>query len=390
MKPILPRRAAPKKNEATIDIETLTNAGDGLGRLGQQAVFVPGTMPGDTVRVKLIKQKPAWASARLIELISASPDRLTPRCQYAGECGGCDWQHVPYEQQLEAKRLQFVDVMQRIGGFSDLTVPAVTASPQPYGYRNRIQGEVRDGQFYFRARQSGAPVAIHRCEISEEPINDWLQHSVESQANGRIEVAIENGEVVTQPVNEQRSTELGFRQVNTGVSQLLTSLVHQSVAGSNSNRVFDLYCGRGDWALDIARRYTDREVIGVDVSADNINIARQRATALLRDTSNGSGSLAQLQFKVARVEKAIRAMSLNDALCILDPPRAGLDDAVIAALLKQRPAELVYVSCHPATLARDLKRLCASAYDIAQLELLDMFPQTAHLESFVRLHRKPA
>ena len=404
MKPILPRKASPKKNEATVVIETLTNAGDGLGRMGAQAVFVPGTMPGDTVRVKLVKQKTSWAQGRLITLVSPAAERIPPRCQHAGECGGCDWQHVPYDQQLDAKRSQFSEVMQRIGGFDNLLVPAVTPSEHQFQYRNRIQGEVRRGAFYFRARQQGTPVAIRRCEISEEPINAWLSRSVSSHPDGRFEVAIEDGEVVTHPMNDQRSTELGFRQVNVSMAQHLSSLIQAFVANSNSQRVFDLYCGRGDWAIDIATRHLGRdpgrdpgrdsgrdlgrEVVGVDVSPDNIAIAKrrqQRSSALSR---------ARLTFKVAKVEKVIKSLNLNDALCLVDPPRAGLQQTVTEALVKAGPSELMYVSCHPATLARDLKQLCqpagSSAYEVTDIALLDMFPQTAHLESVVTLKRSSA
>ncbi len=384
MKPILPRKASPKKDEAIVDIESLTNRGDGLGRIGQQAVFVPGTMPGDRVQVKLVKQKSSWAQARLLQIKSAAPERITPVCQHAGECGGCDWQHVPYQQQLDAKRRQFADVMQRIGGLSDLTVPEVVPCDTPYGYRNRIQGEVRSGTFYFRARHSGAPVAVRRCDISEEPINEWLTGGVASQVDGRIEVAIEDGAVVTHHINDQRSTELGFRQVNTVMARQLSALVHRAVEASECDRVFDLYCGRGDWAIAIAERYPTRQVTGIDSSSDNITIAQQRQRA------QTSLSNTQLRFKVAKVEKAIKSLDLSEALCIVDPPRAGLDNAVIAALTKVGPGELVYVSCHPATLARDLKQLCASAYQVSNVELLDMFPQTAHLECFLTLKRRTA
>ncbi|MFK7853817.1 MAG: class I SAM-dependent RNA methyltransferase [Granulosicoccus sp.] len=365
--------------ETELVVESLTNSGDGLGRIDERVVFVPFTAPGDKVRIKIRQRKKTYALAEVVEILSPSASRVTPQCAYFQKCGGCQWQHIPYSEQLDAKTAQLHDTLTRIGGLpKDLQIEPIIASDNPYAYRNRIQGELSAGQFHYKWRKSDQRLAVKRCDIADERINDFLQEDLSGFDAGKVELALVEDEVVLLPVNEHSSTELGFRQINTQVSQILTELILEAVNNSSATTITDLYCGRGTWSLSIAAAHSDKEVTGIDSSSANIQLAKESAQ---------NKQLNNVFFQQTKVEKALGKLNLENSLCIVDPPRAGLDATVVDSLTTQKPAEIIYVSCHPATLSRDLQKLTQSSYRIKTVQPLDMFPQTAHLECFVHLIR---
>ncbi len=372
------KRKPVEFKETELTIESLTNSGDGLGRQDERVVFVPYTMPGDRAQIKITQRKKTFALAEVVEILEPSKDRIEAQCEFFGRCGGCDWQHVPYEQQLQAKVQQLQDTLQRIGTLNDVPLQPIVPSDKPYHYRNRIQGEIRDGEFNFKWRRSDQRIAVNRCEIADDAINEWLQSDLSQAPQGRVEIAVVDEQVMVVPINDKNSTELGFRQVNENVSESLTKLLMKIVADSNATSFVDLYCGRGTWTNMIAAQHPDKMVTGVDISEQNINFAR---------TSAHAQALPNTSFHQASVEKILAKLPINDSLCIVDPPRSGLDASVTNNLIANHCQSIVYVSCHPATLARDLKELCGSGYKIDSLTPLDMFPQTAHLECLVHLTR---
>ena len=360
--------AAPEIAELAID--SLANSGDGVGRLDGRVTFVPGTAPGDVARVAIAEVRKNLLRGRLVELVEPSPERVTPPCAVFGTCGGCDWQHVAYAAQLEAKREQLAQTLARVGGLDDPDVAPVEPCPTPYGYRDRIRGTLRDGRLYLHRRGGDARVPAARCEIADERINDWLAGPGSAGIEGRVELALVDGEVVAYPLGDGRDTELGFRQVNPAMAARLEALLIADLAGTARARVVDLYCGRGAWTLAVAAAYPDAKVTGVEVHEGAVEEARRRAR---------EANLSNVGFRQGRVEKLLKGLDLAGGACIVDPPRAGLDERVLARLVRAPAATLLYVSCHPATLARDLKGLGA-AYDVRHVQPLDMFPQTAHLE----------
>lgn len=373
------KRKEFEPRESELVIESLTNAGDGLGRQDQRVVFVPYTLPGDRVRIKITQRKKTYALGSVEEILEPGKDRIEAPCPYFGRCGGCDWQHVPYPMQLAAKQEQLLDTLTRIGLLKDLPMEDITPSSREYGYRNRIQGEIRAGSFHYKWRRSDQRIAIDRCAIAEDAINDFLQNADLTQCpQGRVEIAVVDGEVTVLAVNDKNTTELGFRQINTEISDTLTARLLERVAQSQCAQIIDLYCGRGQWTNAIAGQHGDKPVIGVDSSAENISAAREQSQAL---------GLSNVLFHQAAVEKTLGKLDTGNSLCIVDPPRAGLDSTVTDALIANPCEQLIYVSCHPATLARDLKKLTEGGYRIETLAPLDMFPQTAHLECLVHLVR---
>ncbi|NND89734.1 MAG: class I SAM-dependent RNA methyltransferase [Granulosicoccus sp.] len=373
------KRRDVEPQETELVIESLTNAGDGLGRQDNRVVFVPYTIPGDKVRVRITERKKTYALATVIECIEPGPERIAAPCPYFGRCGGCDWQHVPYSMQLAAKEEQLRDTLTRIGLLKDLPIEAIIASPHEYGYRNRIQGEIHSGKFHYKWRRSDQRIAVQHCAIAEEAINDFLRTDLTHTPPGRVEIALIEDRIRVSSVDDRNSTEHGFRQVNTAVSRMLTERLLQTIESSQCSHIIDLYCGRGHWTNQLAQRHPEKRITGVDASDDNIDAARDQARSM---------NLGNVIFHQSAVEKTLRKLGLQDSVCIVDPPRAGLDGTVTDRLISEPCRHLLYVSCHPATLARDLKRLTEHSYTITTLVPMDMFPQTAHLECLVHLQRR--
>ena len=155
-----------KGKELQVDIVSLTNTGDGLARHDNQVVFVPYTMPGDTVRIKVLQDKGSFLIASFLEIVAESPDRIIPSCDYFGKCGGCDWLHIPYQLQLDVKVNELRETLSRIGGLPDTEIQEIIASPKSTRYRNRIQGHIQDNAFHFMRRGSNKLIAIRQCEIA--------------------------------------------------------------------------------------------------------------------------------------------------------------------------------------------------------------------------------
>lgn len=360
--------ARPALHELTID--SLANSGDGVGRLDGRVTFVPGTAPGDVARVSIVERKKNLLRGRLVELVRSSDARAEPPCAVFGTCGGCDWQHVAYAVQLAAKREQLEQVLRRVGGLEDPAVAPVVPCDTPYGYRDRIRGTLRGGRLYLHRRGGDARVPVARCEIADERINAWLDGPEPADIEGRVELALIDGEVVALPLGDGRDTELGFRQVNPSMARRLEAVLLADLREAGHARIADLYCGRGAWTLAIAAANPQAKVTGIELHAGAVEEARRRAA---------EAGLGNARFRQGKVEKLLKGLDVAGGACIVDPPRAGLDERTLARLVHAPAATLIYVSCHPATLARDVKALGA-AYDVVHVQPLDMFPQTAHLE----------
>lgn len=373
--------ARSTSDDITLDIDSLGNNGEGVGRHEGQVVFVPFTMPGERVKIKPATRKKSFIRGHVLEILKASPERLTPPCAYFEQCGGCDWQHLPYALQLEAKVQNLGDVLSRIGKIDNPTIHPIVPSNTDFHYRNRIQGVFKDNRFHYRKRGSNELVEVESCAIAEQAINTYLEQArrEDSQApQGRVEIAVNGDSLSVLPVNDDSSTDAGFRQVNTSVSQHLSDLLASIALQHIDKRCIDLYCGRGNWSIDMARRYPDCNIIGVDSSEDNIRIARELAL---------DAGLSNIRFQHGRVEKLLKSLPLTGSFCIVDPPRAGLDEAVCASLCEDPPHLIVYISCHPASLARDLALLSSKQFTLESITPMDMFPQTAHLETLTILSR---
>ncbi len=365
-----------KGKELQVDIVSLTNTGDGLARHDNQVVFVPYTMPGDTVRIKVLQDKGSFLIASLLEIVAESPDRIIPSCDYFGKCGGCDWLHIPYQLQLDVKVNELRETLSRIGGLPDTEIQEIIASPKSTRYRNRIQGHIQDNAFHFMRRGSNKLIAIRQCEIADARINQRIAQGFKDIARGKVELSVSDEKVLLTPKLAKGGGDGGFRQVNTEMGLVLHDLVLSTLRTGEFESVNDLYCGRGEWTNAIAQLLPNASVVGIDAMPENIALAESHAAR---------EGLQNVNYVQALVEEALSRFEVKNSFCIVDPPRAGLDTAVTKALCRRPARELIYVSCHAASLARDLKILTDGGYEITLIQPLDMFPQTAHLETLVRL-----
>lgn len=438
-------------NLVEVAIADLTDDGNGVGRWGQRVVFVPDTVPGDRAIVRLVRVKPQYAQGKLQELIEPSAYRIRPSCIVADKCGGCQWQHIDYEYQLEAKRNQVIQALQRIGGMENPNVDRVLAASSALGYRNKVtyplaistSGQVQAGYYQKASHQL---INLNQCPVQDTRLNpllkeikldiqergwriydekrhqglvrhlglrigrrtgeilltlvvkDWDVPEIEEQAeewlkrypelvgvclnrNGDRTNAIFGDEtrcIAGKPYLVEEFAGLQFQisadtffQVNTEVAEALLQEIANQLNLQGDRVLVDAYCGIGTMSLPLARKV--KQVIGLEVQPEAVKQAQ--ANAQLNGIDN-------VGFEVGEVEKLLPQLDVQPDIVFLDPPRKGCDRSVIDSLLQIRPDRIVYVSCKPATLARDLKLLChEGGYQLTRVQPADFFPQTAHVEA---------
>jgi tRNA/tmRNA/rRNA uracil-C5-methylase (TrmA/RlmC/RlmD family) len=366
-----------------LTIEDIAFGGDGVGRLGDFVVFVPFVAPNETVDVELTEIKKRFGRGRLVKIIEPSPERTAPQCRYFGDCGGCQYQHLNYAAQTRVKHKQVCDLFQRIGRVDPGLIDPVVPCPSPYGYRNRIMIRSQWDKFkqglnigFIRA-DNRLVVDIEECKIAEPPLNTQiLEVRRHPPAKGGLKVVLRiapDGWLVPRD---------SFFQNNFFLLPKLVETVRERLRDAGSRFLIDGYCGVGFFSIELGDLV--EEFAGVEVDTAAIHAARQNAKK--RGRTNG-------QFLAGRTEDLLPHMigrfDAGSTTVILDPPRTGCPPEMLQALLRSQPRQVVYVSCHPATLARDLNVLCAgNVFQVTKIVPLDMFPQTQHVECVadVRAH----
>ena len=367
----------------TLRIEDLAFGGEGVGRADGFVVFVPFVAVGETVEVEITERKAHYARARLLQVLEPSPDRVDPACAHYGRCGGCQYQHLRYEAQLRVKHKQVTDLLQRIGGIDPSVVQPVVPCPRPYGYRNRIMVRSqwnkpeRRMNVGFLRWDCGLVEDVQECKIAEPEINEQLQH-VRAHPPPKSGLKV----VLRLPPADWVVPPDSFFQNNFHLLPELVRTVREAVTRSGARYLVDLYCGVGFFALELAGCV--QRFIGVEYDRRAVTAARENARR--RNITNGS-------FLAGRVEEwlpqILQEMPAGQSVFLVDPPRKGLTPEAVQMLLQARPRALIYVSCHPATLARDLKALRDDgSYELVRVTPLDMFPQTQHVECVAELHRQ--
>ena len=418
---------APASDEIfTFEIASLSNGRDGLGRHDGKVIFVPGVVPGDRIRARITESRGSYARAAMIELLDSGTARRTPPCPWIDACGGCAWQHVTYEAQIEAKAQNVRDALARIGGVEAEHELPIVPAPEEWNYRRRIRLHVEAGRLGYRAARSRRLVEIETCGVADPIIAALIAPlravvpqlrtrlaSAELIANGTDGAVLlltardayrpRDGGTLRAFVAEhatvagvrlrghgwQRSfgdvrvavfpeaaappilqTAGAFSQVNADANQRLVSAV-VAMAGPATTAV-DLFCGTGNLSLPLAR--AGLTVQGFDRDRTAIAAARGSAKHAQLD--------ARTHFAVHEAVDALGKIAGSPELVVLDPPRGGAPD-VARKLGRLRPPRILYVSCDPATLARDAKTLAAAGYRIDRVQPIDLFPQTEHVETIL-------
>jgi len=355
-----------------LTIESVAFGGRGVARKGGKAIFVPFTIDGETVSARLVREKKQFAEAEVVDLQQSSPYRVEPQCRYFGRCGGCSYQHIEYEHQLAIKWHQVRDLLQRIGKLKFVPMRPIVPSPSSYAYRNRITVHVENGVIGYFQRDSHRLIDVEECPIAMEEANRELaQLRAQHPRDGHYTLRAQSGPRV-------------FSQTNDGVANLLGDLVAQLIP-EQQKLLIDAYCGAGFFAKSLRDKF--EKVIGIDW--DRFAIEEARKNAAEKETYVAGDLEVELNNFLKRSSGARAASSSQiprDSTLIVDPPATGLSAAVRKLIVDLEPATLLYVSCNPATLARDLSEL-QRRFKIESITPLDMFPQTAEIEAVAHLRR---
>jgi len=343
---------------ADLTIHDVAFGGKGVARDGGKAVFVPLTIDGERVSARIVREKKQFAEAELVEVIEASPHRVVPPCPYFGRCGGCSYQHISYDHQLALKQKQVDQAMRRIARLNDPPMRPIVPSPLPYSYRNRITVHVEEGVVGFFRRDVHQLMDIVECPISMQEVNEALTQLRATQpVDGHYTLRAHSGPRV-------------FAQTNDGVADAMAHFIGSVLTG-DSELLIDAFCGAGFFAKRLAPQF--QRVIGIDWDRFAIDAARKETRP---NETYIAGDVA--------VELAKASTTSHDL--IVDPPATGLTAEMRHAILDSPPRTMIYVSCNPPTLARDLAEL-QSRFNIVSITPFDMFPQTAEIEVVAELRR---
>ncbi len=381
-----------------VEIERILPGGVGLAHAEGMTLFVSLAAPGDLVRVEIDRIRGKIAFASIKEILKPSPLRVEPPCPYFGRCGGCDFQQLGYEDQLEAKREIVRDCLHRIARIENPPEIKFHPSPTPWAYRSRGNWQVDPGskQLGYFERGSRRICDVEYCAVLEPELQQTLQalrtalpdlpddlrDIAATFGDGGVSVRPPLAGFETVEVSRRVGTETyffsaeAFFQTNYG---LLESLVLAAIADDTGDIAVDLYSGVGLFTIPVARRF--KHVTAIESNPTSTGFARKNIR---------HAQLTNVEIVTANVASWFNRQT--DApgpvdLILLDPPRTGAENNVIAGILNLRPGRISYVSCDPATLARDLKKLIAGGYLVDSIQAFDMFPQTHHIEIVTRLLR---
>jgi 23S rRNA (uracil1939-C5)-methyltransferase len=404
-----------------LHLTDMAHGGDALGRHEGKVIFVPYAIPGEEALVEIVEDKGSYARGRLVEILTSSPYRTDPPCPHfgPGKCGGCQWQHIAYQAQLELKAAVVGDQLARLGRLPDVPVKPTIPSASPWHYRNHVQFSVGDdGRLGFVATDGRRVEAIEVCHLLHPLLEELfaalnlelpeltrlslragvntgdlmmifetesdLPPALESDLpvscvlllSDGIPVNLVGNNHITEVVAGRRFriSATSFFQVNTTAAEELVRLVSGYLAPAGDEVLLDAYCGVGTFGLSLADQVG--QVIGVEENAGAV-----------ADACLNAGELPNVELIEGSVEAFLPHLDRPIDLAVLDPPRQGGKPEVLAALIELAPRRIVYVSCDPAILARDARKLTDGGYQLLEVQPVDMFPQTYHIESVALFRR---
>jgi len=382
------------------------HGGETVGRVDGKAIFIADTLPGELVRASVTVDKRSWSRGELVEVLDASPDRVEPPCPVFGSCGGCQWQHVDYAAQAVAKRQIVVDQLEHLGGMEASPVREAVTPGSPFGYRNRMAFRVAGGRPSMYRRGSRDHVPVPECLLLVPPLADLYRRlgDMDGVSEFTLRAGTRTGDVLVvirgQVPQQARSWDVSvmrggrpiigrpylheevagvrlrvsgraFFQVNTDGAEALVDLVTEALDPTEHETLLDGYSGVGLFSSTVGRR------AGSIISVES----DRNAVADLK--KNVAGMNARVV--TGRFEEGVEP---GWDVAVVDPPRAGLGERGVEVVTAAKPRAVAYVSCDPASLARDVKHFDAHGYDCQWVTPVDMFPQTFHVESVAAFARR--
>lgn len=385
--------------EIEIAIDSLTNLGSGVGRIDGWVVFVPFSLPGETVKARIFRNDKNCSHADLVEVLTKSPDRITPACPLFGECGGCQYQHLSYDKQLAWKTRQVGELMKYMAAIT-FPVNDCLSSNQTWNYRSKITPhfeKAKDGDLgpigFLAFGRRSMLIDVPQCPIAMETINRELP-AIRDGLRARSNIFKRGATVLLRATEERVETDFkavateyvgdlkfqflagDFFQNNPFILPAFTEYVAKQAAAGGAKFLVDAYCGSGLFSLTLAKRF--EQVAGVEVSETSCEWARKNAAA---------NQITNSKFLTASAEAIFAEINFlaAETSVVIDPPRKGCTPEFIDQLLKFSPSRVVYVSCDPATQVRDLKQLTEGGYRLTDVQPFDLFPHTRHLECVMTL-----
>jgi 23S rRNA (uracil1939-C5)-methyltransferase len=370
-----------KRTTLELTIERMAFGGEALASHRGKMIFIPWGVPGDRVMVELTEEKRDYARGRIIEILEKSPHRASPPCPYFFKCGGCQWQHLSYESQIHFKTEILKEALERTAKIRDPYLRETVPAESPLHYRNRIRLQVsRQGEVGFFKPQSKEVVPIDRCSIADERLNEKVSEAKtlaspllekDRATRHEIEIRLENGKTI---VEADPSEEIPFRQVHEAQNRKLTALAVEALELRGDERVLELFAGEGNFTFPISE--WAGSVTAVETS--EASVLRAEKTIEERHRKN-------IQFIQSTAYRFLQnPPNLPFGNLLLDPPRKGALEC-LEGIIKLKIPLIVYISCDPSTLARDVKTLMDQGYRHDFSQVIDMFPQTYHIESVTRL-----
>ena len=396
-----------------LKIDKYVYGGDAMGRLEDGRVaFVPFALPGEEIKANIIEDKKGFVRAEFLEVLKRSPQRIEPRCKHYTKCGGCHYQHLSYQEQLEVKTEIVLDALQRIGGLEDISINPIISSDIEWNYRNNVQFHLnQDGVLGFMAGRSDTVVPIEECHLLSEVLTElWPSLALEPNpdikrvslrvgqdddvmlifetfSDEALEFSVDFPISAVQLGSESyyvlsgddfihtevlgksfRVTANAFFQVNSSTAEKMVNHLLEILPLDEDMTVLDLYCGVGFFSAFIAPKVS--KLIGIESHPQ----ASEDFVFNLDEFDN-------IELYEGKAKLVMKGLEVNPDIIVVDPPRSGLGRHVLDAIVELAPKHLAYISCDPATLARDAKRLTAKGYSLQQITPIDMFPQTFHIET---------
>jgi 23S rRNA (uracil1939-C5)-methyltransferase/tRNA (uracil-5-)-methyltransferase len=387
--------------ELELKIEDLTNLGQGVARTNGWVVFVPFTLPGERVRARVWRNKKSYSDADLIEILEEVPERVEPECPLFGKCGGCQYQHYTYSEQLRWKSRQIAQLLKKMSGL-ELPVNSALGCPEhTYHYRSKITPHFRrppttpDTPIGFQKSDSRAIIDVPECPIASPAINEAIGPARERLKSGLIKfkrggtlllrdsldgVVTDMKAVAQEKVGAYTFNFIAgeFLQNNPHVLPIMVDYALKMAQGEGIDFLVDAYCGVGVFAI-CGNEYF-QQVSGIEVSERAVQLARENARLNKVDNIN---------FQLGSAEAIFDQLTFrgSSTTVLMDPPRKGSDEQFLGQLLEFGPKRIVYVSCGPDTQARDLSYLLEGPYIVKDVQPVDLFPQTRHIENIITLER---
>jgi 23S rRNA (uracil1939-C5)-methyltransferase len=396
-----------------LQIDKFVYGGDSMGRLEDGRVaFVPFVLPGELVEIEVLEDKRGFVRGGLTDVLEESPKRIKSRCKHYMECGGCHYQHISYQDQLEAKTGIVVEQLQRIGGIEEVPVQEIIASDDEWNYRNNVQFHLdKEGKLGFMAGRSDTVIPIEECFMMQKELaelwstlsfgrgsgikrislrlgmNEELMMVFETYSDEALDFSVDfpinavqlgpdsyyvlsGNDFIHAEISgrEFKVTANAFFQVNSGTAGKMVEYLLDIIPLQADSKVLDIYCGVGLFSAFIAPKV--EYLVGVESHPQAVD-----------DFVDNLNKFENVELYEGRAEEVLKSLEFKPDVILVDPPRSGLNRHVLDMLVDLNPKLIAYVSCDPSTLARDAKRLISKGYSLKQVTPVDMFPQTFHIET---------